>query len=118
MIKLSQFSQRLEKIHYTAVKHVFQYLRDIINHRIHYWRPEERPDCDIITLPEVTPDNHALEQISQIDVTAPYLYVDSDWIGGINTIKSVTGLDLMLVGGSVAYTSKSQVTIAHSTSLV
>ena len=115
VIKLSQFSSQSAEIRYQSVKHIFKYLRDTITFGIHYWRSEPRLDCPLLPFPDLATNNHKMPPINKSSITEPYGYVDSDWAGGVITRKSVTGLALMFAGGPVAYKSKSQPTIAHST---
>ena len=59
-----------------------------------------------------------MPQMLQESIHEPYGCVNSDWTGDTNTHKSVSGLALMLAGRPIAYKSKSQPTIAYSTTEV
>lgn len=103
VIILSQFSTKPAEIHYNSVKQIFRYVCDTLDYGIHYWRPTGRENCLVLPFPEQTQDNQDVPPVTQKSLHEPYGYVDADWVGGVNTRKSVTGLAIILAGGSIAY---------------
>ena len=51
VIKLSQYSTHLAKIHYNGVKHVFKYLHDTKEDCLQFWRDNPRSDLPDLPYP-------------------------------------------------------------------
>ena len=71
--------------------------------------------CPPSPFPPLPNDNHDLEIIQHLEKHEPHGYVDSDLAADTKTRKSTTGLAIILAGGPIAYKTKSQATISHST---
>jgi Reverse transcriptase (RNA-dependent DNA polymerase) len=86
---LAQFTSNPAEEHWTAVKHVFRYLKGTINHGLTY-RGDGDPTPELIR------------------------YTDADW-GSNDHRKSISGYVFTLCGGAVAWSSKKQSRTALST---
>ena len=113
VIKLSQYSNRPDKIHYMAVKRVFRYLRDTIDDGLHYWRPNINSNLPPAHLPTLPKDNHQV-CIPPSSVNQPEGYVDADWAGDTKHRRSISGISLFFAGAPVVYRSRFQPTISLS----
>jgi Reverse transcriptase (RNA-dependent DNA polymerase) len=76
--------------HWTAIKHIFQYLMGTCDFYLTYGRPDYTDNSKIT------------------------MYCDTDWASGSDR-KSISGYVFLLAGGTVSWSSKKQATIALST---
>ena len=53
LIKLSQYSSKPARIHFEAVKGLYQYLKDTKIEGIYYWQPKPREDCPLVPNPYI-----------------------------------------------------------------
>jgi hypothetical protein len=118
IIKLSQYSMRPNRIHFEALQNIYRYLNATKNEGIHFWRKEPREDLPTGSLPEVKRDENYNEQsIKEREQSDPKILigtVDSDYGGDTTHRKSVSGVILIIAGGTVLYKTKFQDTIAMS----
>ena len=117
LIKLSQYSTKPARIHFEALRTMYQYLKDTKEEGIHYWRKEPRMDCPDAPVPtpltdyvNYTPDK--CKNTSQPDVYN--VHVDASYSSDITHRTSVTGIIGQLAGGTISYKTKFQDTIALS----
>ena len=89
---LSNYMSKLGKEHWTTVKMVFSYLRGITNYGLCY---QGRPGLDRVL------DIHG--------------FVDVDWAGDLDHIRSISGYLFNLFGGAINWMSKRQDIVALST---
>jgi len=75
-------------IHMKAVKRIYRYLRGTSDHKLVY---------------------HTTE-----DQNKPVIYSDSDWAGGCNDCKSITGFVTYLSGGAITWASYKQAYVSTS----
>ena len=117
LIKLSQYSSKPAKIHFEAVKGLYQYLKDTKSEGIHYWRRHSRNDCPLKPLPTTLTDYNNYEpHNSKVTDKAEILtlHVDASYAGDITHRKSLTGLVAFMAGDSILYKAKYQNVIALS----
>jgi hypothetical protein len=116
LIKLSQPSSNPAKEHYIAVINIFRYLNATIDDGLIYWRPEPHISLPILDLPTPYKSMYTTLNTTEIDSsTQLHGAVDSDWEADTKHHRSVTGLVLRLVGGTILYKTKYQDTVALST---
>ena len=115
LIKLSQYSAKPAKSHFTAVKGIYEYLRATRSEGIHYWRQNPRDDLPSAPFPKTQHSNnyipHNREESTPIDLRAS---VDSDYANDTLHRKSVTGMIMKMAGGAILYKSLFQSTITLS----
>ena len=61
IIKLSQYNNKTDRVHYTAVKRVFKYLRDTIDDGLHYWRETLHDKLEDFPCPNLIHDNQEVQ---------------------------------------------------------
>jgi hypothetical protein len=110
---LSRFATAPAREHYLALKNIVKYLRCTRDWGIIYWR--EHP---VDSLPAVPLDQPTLDTSLPPFPTHPLLqlvgYVDAAYATDTLTRWSITGLVFCLAGGTIAYKSKMQATVATS----
>ena len=87
---LARFTKSPQPKHWTAVKHIFRYLKKTREYSLTYG------GSDQIWEPELT------------------MYCDADWASSSDR-KSISGYIFLLAGGAVSWSSKKQATVALST---
>ena len=117
LIKLSQYSTKPARIHFEAVRGIYQYLKDTKHEGIHYWRPQKRNDCPFISHPTPLTDYtnytpHESKTTTKADVYD--MQVDASYSGDVTHRKSVTGMIGRLAGGTITYKTKFQDIVALS----
>ena len=90
---LAQFTQNPKPVHWTAVKHIFRYLKGTRTLGLTYGGEEEP------------------EELNDKELN---IYCDADWASDADR-KSVSGYVITLAHGAVAWSSKKQSTVALST---
>ena len=117
LIKLSQYSMKPARLHFEALKGIYQYLKLTRNEGIHYWRTEKRQDCPPLPNPTPLTDyNNYVPDTSKITNTAHTVkfQVDASYGGDITHRKSVTGIVATLAGGCILYKTQFQEVVALS----
>jgi hypothetical protein len=118
VVKCAQVSAKPAEIHYHAVKHAIKYLYATRKDGIYFWRAQP-----LMSLPEhpLPAQSTALHGTIPPDAKRPshealesYAYVDSDWASCTRTRRSLTGVVVKMAGGTIAYKTKFQVTVALS----
>lgn len=116
VVRCAQNCINPHEIHYHAVKHILKYLYLTKSDGIYFWR--ETPNDHLMDkLPPVLSSNaHDLmmEARPQHASTSLHGYVDSDWATCPKTRRSMTGACIGLAGGTIAYKTKLQATVAQS----
>ena len=119
IIKLSQYLTKPARIHFEAVRSVYQYLKDTRDEGIHYWRKEPRKDCPNIPVPKTLTDYtnytpHDSKSTTQLNIYS--VHVDASYSNDIAHRKSVTDINITgrLAGGTISYKTKFQDIIALS----
>jgi hypothetical protein len=90
--KLSQYTSDLKPMHWTAIKHIFRYLKYTKTYMLTF-----------------RGDN---KDIQNININ---IFCDADWANNTSDRKSISGYVLTMAGGAVAWSLKKQSTIALST---
>ena len=116
VVKCAQATTAPHEIHYHALKHLLKYLYSTMDDGIYFWRARTNDGLPALPLPPVTSSTSDLLLTNRPTHNALDLhgYVDSDWATCPRTRRSLTGVCLRLAGGTVAYKTKLQPTIAQS----
>ena len=116
VMRASQANSCPAEIHYNGVKHMLKYLYNTKSDGIYFWR--ERPNSKFPPgpLPTINSNEHDLLSDGRpIDKAGDLVgYVDADWASCAKTRRSVTGVCIRMAGGTVAYKSRLQPTVAQS----
>lgn len=104
------------EIHYHGLKHLLKYLYSTKDYGIYFWRLQKHDTLPQLPLPSVMSTTMYLLLTNRPthDALDLHGYVDSDWATCPRTCRSLTGVCLHLAGGTVAYKTKLQPTIAQS----
>lgn len=115
-VKLSQSNSRPAEIHYHGLKHAIRYLYITRTDGLYFWRTRPRPDLPDAPLPTINSANQdlLLENRPEHDALTAVAYADSDWATCVKTRRSFSGICIRLAGGTIAYKTKFQPTVALS----
>jgi hypothetical protein len=115
-VKLSQSNSTPAEIHYHGLKHAIRYLYITRNDGIYFWRTSPRLDLPERPLPIISshPQDLLLEGRPAHDATIAVAYGDSDWATCVKTRRSFSGICIQLAGGTIAYKTRFQPTVAMS----
>ena len=104
------------EVHYHAVKHVIKYLFLTKSEGLYFWRETPNDNLPDIAPPVLSSTAHDLlmDGRPQHSSTSLHGYVDSDWATCPKTRRSITGVCISLAGGTIAYKTKLQSTVAQS----
>jgi hypothetical protein len=116
-VKLSQANSCPGKVHYHAVKHALKYLYSTKDNGIYFWRMSPRPEFDKGPNPTVNSNKQDLLLTNRPEHLASiaHAYANSDWASCVKTRRSIGGTVIRLAGGTIAYKTKFQQTVAGST---
>ena len=89
--KLAQFTSNPKKMHWTAAKRVFRYLKYTRHHTLTYGGDDDILHTDL------------------------NIFCDADWATDTSDRKSISGYVITVAGGAVSWSSKKQATVALST---
>lgn len=118
VVQCAQHSVCPSKYHYHAVRHAIKYLYITRKDGIYFWRPKPRMDLPEHPVPTSNVSNHG-----QIPDQAkrpthgpmePHSYTDSNWASCLRTRRSTTGVAVQMSGGTIAYKTRLQPTVALS----
>jgi hypothetical protein len=116
VVRCAQNSVCPAENHYHAIKHILKYLYLTKDDSQHYWHTSPN-DCLPATDPlsiNSTGHNLLLDGRPIHDALNLHGFVDSDWATCPKTHCSFTGVCVCLSGGTIAYKSKIQPTVAQS----
>jgi hypothetical protein len=123
VVKLSQFAANPAKLHYDAVRRIFQFLSGTEDYGLTYWRKtphDSLPKHEAPPLLSAPNDRHMFHDTSDADVhSSPNAiggYVDSDWAADIRHRRSISGIIFKLAGAAIAWKCRVQTTISLSSS--
>ena len=104
------------EVHYHAVKHVIKYLFLTKSEGLYFWRETPNDNLPDVVPPVLSSTAHDLlmDGRPQHSSTSLHGYVDSDWATCPKTRRSMTGVCISLAGGTIAYKTKLQSTVAQS----
>lgn len=116
VVKCAQATVCPHEIHYHALRHIMKYLYTTRDDSIYFWRQQLHPTLPNDPLPHITsrPADLLPDARPSHPATDLHGYVDSDWATCPRTRRSLTGICVRLAGGTVAYKTKLQPTIAQS----
>ena len=115
-VKLSQATSAPEEHHYHGVKHALKYLYSTRDDGIYFWRTAPRTEFKEGPTPVINSNKQdlMLEKRPIHAATNVYAYADSDWATCVKTRRSFGGAVIRLAGGTIAYKTKFQPTVAGS----
>jgi len=115
-VKLSQGNNCPSERHYNGVKHALKYLYSTKEDGIYFWRTSQRREFDKGPNPPINSSKQdlLLDNRPDHDATVAHAYADSDWATCPKTRRSFGGSVIRLAGGTIAYKSKFQPTVAGS----
>jgi hypothetical protein len=115
-VKLSQSNSCPHKIHYHGLKQALKYLFTSKEDGIYFWRTSPRMDLPEGLLPPIhsNKQDSLLDNRPEHDASVLLAYADSDWATCVKTCRSFGGSCLRIAGGTVAYKTQFQPTIAGS----
>ncbi len=114
-IKLSQSNSCPHKIHYHGLKHALKYLYSSRDDGIYFWQMS--PCLELLEglLPPIhNKQDLLLDNRPVHNASVAYAYDDSDWATCMKTRRSFGGSCLWLAGGTIAYKTQFQPTVAGS----
>jgi hypothetical protein len=117
VVKCAQSLVKPHEVHYHALRHILKYLYTTKEDGIYFWRP--CLNCNLPDKPHPTLRSSSSDLLNTAarPTHAPLYahgYVDSDWATCPLTRRSFTGVCIRLAGGTIAYKTKLQPTIAQS----
>jgi len=115
-VKLSQANAAPDEHHYHGVKHALKYLYSTRDDGIYFWRTACRPELKEGPTPKINSNRQdlLLDNRPQHDASTLHAFTDSDWATCVKTRRSFGGTVIRLAGGTIAYKSKFQPTVAGS----
>ena len=115
-VKLSQSNSAPGEHHNHGLKHAIRYTYITRNDGIYFWRTRPRPELTEGPLPPINSNRQdlLLEDRPQHDASTAVAYGDSDWATCVKTRRSFSGICIQLAGGTIAYKTKFQPTVALS----
>jgi hypothetical protein len=115
-VKFSQSKSCLHKIHYHDLKCAIKYLFSTKDDGIYFWRTSPHMELPEGPLPPIQSNKQdlLLDNCPDYNANVAYAYTDLDWATCVRTCRSFVGLCLRLAGGTVAYKTQFQPTVAGS----
>ena len=104
------------EIHFHGVKHILKYLYLTKSEGLYFWREHPNdllPDKSAPTLSSTAHDL-LMDGRPHHESTSLHGFVDSDWATCPKTRRSMTGVCIRFAGGTIAYKTKLQATVAQS----
>jgi len=119
-VKLSQSNSCPHKMHYHGLKQALKYLFTSKDDGIYFWRTSPCMDLPEGPLPPVHSNKQdlLLDNRPEHEASVLLAYADSDWATCVKTCRSFGGSCLPIAGGTVAYNTQFQPTIAGSSTEV
>lgn len=115
-VKLAQSSTCPTKLHFEGLKHALKYMYTTRHDGLHYWRASPLMLLQASPYPTILSNATDLlhESRAQHDPLVVHGYSDADWAACPKTRRSFTGISVKLAGGTVAYKTRLQPTVATS----
>jgi hypothetical protein len=115
-VKLSQSNSAPAEHHYHGLKHAIRYVFITRHDGIYFWRTKPRNELPVGPLPTVNSNlkDLLLDGRPQHNADIAVAYGDSDWATCVKTRRSFSGICIQLAGGTIAYKTKFQPTVALS----
>jgi hypothetical protein len=118
VVRCAQHSAKPSRYHFQAVRHALKYLYVTRDDGIYFWRakpllklPEHDLPTNSVPLHGTLPEKVYRPEHGPF---TPHSYVDASWADCPITRRSMTGVDIKLAGGPIAYKTKLQPTVAMS----
>ncbi len=113
-VELLQLNSAPAKHHYHGLKHAIHYLYITQTDGIYFWQTRPRFDLPEGPLPPVNNNKHdlLLDDRPGHNALIAVVYGDSDWATCIKMHRSFNGICIQLAGGTIAYKTKFQPTVA------
>ena len=114
--KLSQANSTPHELHFHGVKHALKYLYSTKDDGLYFWQTAPREEFKEGPLPKINSNKQdlLLGNRPEYDANVLHAYADLDWASCVKTRRSFGGTCIRLTGGTIAYKSKFQPTIAGS----
>jgi len=115
-VKLLQSNSAPAEHHYHGLKHAIRYVYITQNDGIYFWRTQPRQEPPEGPLPPINSNRQDLflDDHPQHDESTAVTYGDSDWATCIKTRRSFSRICIQVAGGTIAYKTKFQPTVALS----
>jgi hypothetical protein len=115
-VKLSQSNSAPAEHYYHGLKHAICYVYITRQDGIYFWRTTSRAELPEGPLPTVNSNRQDLFIYDRLDhdATTAVAYGNSDWATCVKTRPSFSGICIQLAGGTIAYKTKFQPTVALS----
>jgi hypothetical protein len=115
-VKLSQSNSAPAKHHCHGLKHAIQYLYIMRNDGIYFWHTNPQYELPKGPLQTVTSNVYDLliDNCPVRDAQTAVAYRDLDWASCVKTCQLFSGICILLAGGTIAYKTKFQPTVALS----
>ena len=115
-VKLSQANCCPHDHHFHGLKHALKYLYSTWEDGLYFWRMVPRMELKEGPFPKINSNKQdlLLQGRPEYDANVLHAYADSDWATCVKTRRSFGGTCIRLAGGTIAYKSKFQPTVAGS----
>jgi hypothetical protein len=116
-VKLSQSNTTLAEHHFHNLKHAIQYLYTTRHDGIYFWRTAAQLEFPEGPLPQVNSKqlDLLLDDRPHHNAIVVVAYGNSDWTACVKTRHSLSRICIQLAGGTIAYKTRFQPTVALST---
>ena len=117
-VKLSQSNGCPHEHHYHGLCHALKYMYTTRDDGLYFWRTKPRVELIEGPLPVVHSNKSdlLLDNCLEHDATTLHVYADLDWATCVKTRRSFGGVCMRLAGGTIAYKTIFQPTVAGSSS--
>jgi hypothetical protein len=114
-VKLSEANACPHEHHFHGLKHALKYLYGTKEDGLYYWHTTPRDEFPEGPLPKINSNEHdlLLDKRPEYNADVLHAYTDSDWASCVKT-RRFEGSCIRLAGGTIAYKSKFQPTVAGS----
>jgi hypothetical protein len=115
-VKLSQSNSAPAEHHTHGLKYAIRYLYITRHDGIYFWRTATRDELPAGPLPTINSNfkDLLLDRRPQHNADVAFAYGDSDWATCMKSRRSFSGICIQLAGGTIAYKTKFQPTVALS----
>ena len=116
-VKLSQANYAPAATHFHGLKHALKYLYSTKDDGIYFWRTAHQNELQLGPPPPISSNKQDLLMSAprpEHAANIAHAYADSDWGTCVKTRRSFGGSVIRLAGGTIAYKSKFQPTVAGS----
>jgi hypothetical protein len=113
-VKLSQANACPHDHHFPGVKHCLKYIYSIRDNGMYFWCTAPRIELKKGPIPCINSKKQdlLLDECPEYGANVLHAYADLDWATCVKTHRSFGGTCIRLAGGTIAYKSKFQPTVA------